>query len=96
MPYDSVRRAGANVNTVIGFSSPLTIEGQQLSAGRYGLHMIPTARQWTVILSRQASAWGSLSYDPAEDAVRLTVTSRPAEFQERLGTPSITRPKTPL
>ena len=84
VPYDSVWRAGANVNTVIGFSSPVTIEGKQLSAGHYGLHMIPTARQWTVILSRQASAWGSFGYDPAEDAVRLTVTPRPAEFHERL------------
>jgi len=46
--------------------------------------MIPTARQWTVILSRQAGAWGSFSYDPAEDALRLTATPRPAEFHERL------------
>ena len=84
MPYDSVWRAGANVNTVIGFSSPVTIGGKQLPAGRYGLHMIPTARQWIVILSRQANAWGSFSHDPAEDALRLTATPRPAEFHERL------------
>jgi tetratricopeptide (TPR) repeat protein len=84
VPYDSVWRAGANVNTVIAFSSPVTIQGKELPAGRYGVHLIPTARQWTVILSRQASAWGSFSYDPAEDALRVTVTPRQADFHERL------------
>ena len=42
VPYDSVWRAGANVNTVIAFTSPVTIGGKQLPAGRYGLFMIPT------------------------------------------------------
>lgn len=84
VPYDSVWRAGANVNTVIAFSSPVRVGGKEVPAGRYGVHMIPTIRQWTVILSRQANAWGSFSYDPAEDAVRLPATPRPAELHERL------------
>ena len=84
VPYDSVWRAGANVNTVIAFSSPVTVGGKALTAGSYGVHMIPTSRQWTIILSRQANAWGSFSYDSAEDAVRLTATPRPVEFHERL------------
>jgi tetratricopeptide (TPR) repeat protein len=69
---------------MIAFSSPVTIATKELPAGRYGVHMIPTPQQWTVILSRQASAWGSFSYEPAEDVVRLPATPRPAEFQERL------------
>ena len=40
VPYDSVWRAGANVNTVLAFTSPVTINGKQLPAGRYGLFMI--------------------------------------------------------
>jgi len=84
VPYDSVWRAGANQNTVIAFSSPVKIEGKELPAGRYGLHMIPTAGEWTVILSKQANAWGSFSYDPKEDALRVQVTPKPAEFRERL------------
>ena len=47
--------------------------------------MIPTANEWTVILSRQADAWGSFSYDPKEDAVRLTAVPVAAPFQEALG-----------
>ena len=85
VPYDSVWRAGANENTVIAFSSPVKIGGKEVPAGRYGLHMIPTASEWTVILSEQASAWGSFSYDPKEDMLRVQVTPKPAEFRERLG-----------
>jgi Protein of unknown function (DUF2911) len=84
VPFDSVWRAGANENTVITFSSPVTVGGQDVPAGRYGLHMIPTAREWTVILSRQANAWGSFSYDPKEDLIRVTATPVPSEPQERL------------
>lgn len=84
VPYDSVWRAGANENTVIAFSSPVRVGGKELPAGRYGLHMIPTAGDWTVILSRQADAWGSFSYDPKEDAVRLTAVPVEAPFQESL------------
>jgi tetratricopeptide (TPR) repeat protein len=85
VPYDSVWRAGANENTVIAFSSPVRVGGRDLPAGRYGLHMIPTANEWAVILSRQADAWGSFSYDPKEDAVRLTAVPAAAPFQESLG-----------
>ncbi|HEY7613963.1 MAG TPA: DUF2911 domain-containing protein [Gemmatimonadales bacterium] len=84
VPYDSVWRAGANENTVIAFSSPVRVGGKQLPAGRYGLHMIPTSSDWTVILSNQADAWGSFSYDQKEDAVRLTAVPTEGAFQENL------------
>ncbi len=84
VPYDSVWRAGANENTTISFTSPVTVGGQTLEAGRYGLHMIPTPSDWTVIFSRESSAWGSFSYDPKEDAARVKVTPQPAALQERL------------
>lgn len=84
VPYDAVWRAGANENTVITFSSPVRVGGQALEPGRYGLHMIPTQGDWTVLLSRQANAWGSFSYDPHEDALRFTATPAPGDMHERL------------
>jgi tetratricopeptide (TPR) repeat protein len=84
VPYDEVWRAGANENTTISFSSPVTIRGKKLAAGTYGLHMIPTPKDWTVALSTIATAWGSFSYDPKEDAVRFTVTPVSAGFEESL------------
>jgi tetratricopeptide (TPR) repeat protein len=84
VPYDSVWRAGANVNTILAVSSPFTIAGKALPAGKYGLHMIPTAGSWTVALSKEANAWGSFSYSASEDATRFTVTPKEASMTERL------------
>ncbi len=84
VPFDAVWRSGANENTVLSVSSPFTVGGTRLPAGRYGLHTIPAATQWTVILNKEASNWGSFSYNPAQDAVRFTVTPREADHQERL------------
>ena len=71
--YGRVWRAGANDNTTIEFTDPVTIEGQPLAAGRYGLHMIPGETEWTVIFSKNSTSWGSFSYDPKEDALRVKV-----------------------
>jgi tetratricopeptide (TPR) repeat protein len=84
VPYGEVWRAGANENTTISFSSPVTVEGQRLAAGTYGLHMIPTEKDWTVVFSNVSVAWGSYSYDPKEDALRVTVQPTRSEFEERL------------
>jgi len=84
VPFDTVWRAGANENTVIAFSSPVRIGGQTLTAGRYGMHMIPSQGDWTIILSKQANAWGSFSYEPQEDALRVTTAPVSGEMHERL------------
>jgi tetratricopeptide (TPR) repeat protein len=84
VPYGEVWRAGANENTTFTVSSPVKVEGKALAAGTYGLHMIPTEKEWTVVFSKMSSAWGSFSYDPKEDALRVTVTPTKAPFEERL------------
>lgn len=84
VPYGEVWRAGANQNTTISFSSPVTVNGKPLPAGTYGLHMIPTTGDWTIAFSNVSWAWGSFSYDEKEDALRVTAKPQPAEFQERL------------
>jgi tetratricopeptide (TPR) repeat protein len=77
-------RAGANENTVFSVSHAVTIDGQPLPAGRYGLHMLAGEREWTVIFSKNASSWGSFTYDPAEDALRVTVKPEKAPYREWL------------
>jgi tetratricopeptide (TPR) repeat protein len=82
--YGKVWRAGANENTTIEFSDPVTVEGKPLAAGVYGLHMIPGESEWTVIFSKTSTAWGSFSYDQKDDAARVAVKAQPAEFHEAL------------
>ncbi|MBK8727656.1 MAG: DUF2911 domain-containing protein [Holophagaceae bacterium] len=84
VPFGQVWRAGANENTVVTFSTPVRVGGTELPAGSYGLHMLPTAKEWTVIFSREAQAWGSFSYDPKEDAARVGVVPVVAETTNRL------------
>src|SRR5215467_4044945 len=85
VPYGKVWRAGANENTTIEFSDPVSVEGKPLDKGVYGLHMIPNPDSWTVIFSKTNTAWGSYSYAQNEDALRVDVKPRPlAENKEAL------------
>jgi len=84
VPYGKVWRAGANINTTITFSDPVLIEGKPLDKGTYGLHMIPSADEWTIIFSRNSTSWGSFTYDDKEDALRVTVKPKAAEMHNAL------------
>jgi Protein of unknown function (DUF2911) len=84
VPYDQVWRAGANENTTISFSTDVMVEQNKVSAGTYGLHMIPTKKSWTIIFSKDNAAWGSFFYSEKNDAVRFTVNPSTTEFQEWL------------
>ena len=84
VPYGQVWRAGANINTTITFSDPVTIEGNPLDKGTYGLHMIPNADEWTVIFSKNSTSWGAFTYDQAEDALRVAVKPKTADMHNTL------------
>ncbi len=84
VPYGKVWRAGANENTTISFSDPVMIEGKPLDKGTYGLHMIPTADEWTIIFSKNSTSWGAFTYDQAEDALRVNVKPSAAEMHDAL------------
>ncbi|MCB0685920.1 MAG: DUF2911 domain-containing protein [Saprospiraceae bacterium] len=78
-------RAGANENTVITFSNDVTIEGQDLAAGSYGLHLIThESDPWTWIFSTNTSQWGSYYYNENEDALRVDVQPESCEHTEWL------------
>jgi len=84
VPYGQVWRAGANENTIITFTDPVTIEGQPLDKGTYGLHMIPGESEWTVIFSKNSTAWGSFTYKQDEDALRVKVKPQTADLHDAL------------
>jgi len=79
-------RAGANENTTIQFAHDVLIDRQLLKAGKYGLHMLPAKDQdWTVIFSKKNEAWGSIKYNPKDDALRIKVKpEKRANHQEFL------------
>jgi hypothetical protein len=82
---ESPWRAGANENTVIQFEDPVMVEGKPLAAGTYGLHMIiHNDNRATIIFSNNHTAWGSYFYDPAEDVLRVDVTTKEIPHTELL------------
>ncbi len=84
VPYGQPWRAGANENTTITFTTPVSVEGQALPAGTYGLHMIPNENEWVVAFSKMTTAWGSFTYNQAEDALRVTVKPAATDFHDAL------------
>jgi tetratricopeptide (TPR) repeat protein len=82
---ESPWRAGANENTVIKFSDDVSIEGQALKAGKYGLHMVVREDNTaTIIFSNNHGAWGSYFYEPEEDALRVDVSMKDISHVEQL------------
>lgn len=79
-------RAGANENTIIEFTHDAKVEGQNIKAGIYGLHVEVKegGGTATIILSNNSSSWGSYFYDEGEDALRATVTTKEANHHELL------------
>lgn len=84
VPYGQVWRAGANENTTIEFTRDVTINGQALPAGKYGFHIIPTRKDWTLIFNKSNDKWGSFTYDEKNDALRVKVVPAKAPMQETL------------
>jgi hypothetical protein len=84
VPFDQVWRAGANENTTISFSKEVVIDGKKVPAGTYGLHMVPTENDWTIILNKDYRAWGSFFYKEENDFMRFKVKPQTADFQEWL------------
>jgi hypothetical protein len=73
VPYGQVWRTGANEATTITFSKDVTVEGQKLKAGTYGLFTLPGDKEWTIIFNKTAKQWGAFKYDQAQDALRVKV-----------------------
>jgi hypothetical protein len=55
VPYGEMWRAGANANTVLDFSDPVSIEGKALAAGKYALFIRPGISIWEVIMAFPAN-----------------------------------------
>jgi len=70
--YGEVWRTGANEATVVDLSTPASIGGETLPAGRYALFTIPGEDEWTIIFNETADQWGAYNYDESKDALRVT------------------------
>jgi len=80
-----VWRAGANEATSFEVSKDVTVEGQKLPAGKYGLYTITENGEWTIIFNKTWDTWGAFSYKPADDVLRVKVKAAKSPiFMERM------------
>lgn len=85
VPYGQPWRTGANAATKVTFSRDVTFGGKPVPAGSYSLVTVPTAKGWTVILSKELGFFtGGKHYDPKHDVVRVPAKTSTIAPRERL------------
>jgi len=84
VPFGKVWRTGANEVTSITFDDAAKINGNELAAGTYGIHIIPNQNEWEIIFSKDTKVDGGSGYDEAKDALRIKVTPESNPFTERM------------
>jgi Protein of unknown function (DUF2911). len=84
VPNGQVWRTGANEATVFEVTNDVLINGQKLPKGKYSLHTIPNADEWTIIFNKIWNQWGSFNYDAKEDVLRVTAKPIPSDFHETM------------
>jgi hypothetical protein len=58
VPFGKTWRTGANSNTKVTFSSDVSIDGQTLNAGSYGLYTVPNKNSWEVMFYSESDNSG--------------------------------------
>lgn len=83
--WDVLWRTGANATTKIKFSDDVKVNGMPVSAGEYTLFTIPGKEEWTVILNKDLTLWGTAGYKESENVAKFQVkSSKLADLVETL------------
>jgi hypothetical protein len=91
VPYGQVWRMGANERTKLIIDSDIMIGSLHVPKGSYSLWAIPTEKEWTLLVNKEADGWGAQwDYDSKIKAnelgrVPMTVTKVPLTEQLTLG-----------
>jgi Protein of unknown function (DUF2911) len=79
VPFDNLWRTGANSITKISFSDDVTVEGQSLKKGEYGILTKPNATSWAInFYAYDGSNWSS--YISKTPAVSVNVVPKTSTY----------------
>jgi hypothetical protein len=74
VPFGKTWRTGANSNTKVTFSSDVSIDGQTLNAGSYGLYTVPNENSWEIIFYSESDNSGvPRDWDDAKIVAKTSV-----------------------
>lgn len=77
VPYGEVWRAGANSATALHTDADLMIGSVSVPKGDYTIYVIPTEKDWTLIVNKQTGQWGT-QYGEGQDLGRVKMALKPA------------------
>ena len=80
VPFDKVWRTGANNATTINFTDEVIIGGTKIAPGKYGILTIPSAAEWTLIISKQLDVTSPAAYKQESDVVRVKAVPQTLPF----------------
>lgn len=66
-----VWRTGANEATIFQTNKDVTINGEKLPAGKYGLFTVFNGKEVTLIFNKIWDQWGAFTYKQADDQLRV-------------------------
>jgi len=72
VPFGKRWRTGANAVTKLTFSTDVTLEGNKIPAGSYGLYTIPNKNEWKIIINKIADGSPG-GYKAEEDIATFNV-----------------------
>ena len=75
VPYGEVWRTGANPATTIVLPIDVTMGSLKVPAGTYTLFTLPTANDWTLIVSEKTGEWG-IPYPEGSDLGRTPMQKK--------------------
>ena len=84
VPFGEVWRTGANEATTITFTDAVSINGNELAAGTYGIHSIPNTNEWEILFSKDTQVDASSTFDPKKEVLRIKVKPEENQFIERM------------
>lgn len=83
VPWGRIWTPSADSAAVLTVSSPMTVNGEQLPAGSYGIWTIPDSASWTIIFSGKPSAF-HLRYPDGQDVLRVQAKPVKGAYVETL------------
>jgi hypothetical protein len=83
VPWGRIWTPSADSAAVLTVSHPITVNGEQLPAGSYGIWAIPDSASWTVIFSGTPAAF-HLRYPTGHDVLRVRARPVRGEYVETL------------
>ena len=74
VPYGKLWRTGANEIPELTLYTDAEIGGKTLPAGKYGIAVNPTEKEWTLYVNSDTDTWGVYSFDEEKNVAEVTAT----------------------